>query len=84
MKKICAARITLLISLLILSGSIQAFADGAGESHNLGELLPFWSVLPFVGMLLSIAIFPLVKPEWWERNMILVAVFWSAIFLIPF
>jgi Na+/H+ antiporter NhaD/arsenite permease-like protein len=84
LKRFYAVRITLLTSLFILGGSMQAFAEGAGESHNLGELLPLWSVLPFVGMLLSIAIFPLVKPEWWERNMMLVAIFWSAVFLIPF
>lgn len=84
MKRFYAVRIALLTSLLILAGGMQAFAEGAGESHNLGELLPIWSVLPFVGMLLSIAIFPLVKPEWWEHNMMLVVIFWSAVFLIPF
>jgi Na+/H+ antiporter NhaD/arsenite permease-like protein len=51
---------------------------------ELGELLPIWSVLPFVGMLLSLAIFPLVKPEWWEKNELQVAIFWSLVFLIPF
>ena len=60
------------------------FAEGAGESHDIGELLPVWSVLPFVGMLLSIAIFPLVKAEWWEHNELKVVIFWSAVFLIPF
>jgi len=84
LKRFYAVRIMLLTSLIIMAGSIQAFAEGAGESHNLGELLPLWSVLPFVGMLLSIAIFPLVKPEWWEHNMMLVVIFWSAVFLIPF
>ena len=52
--------------------------------HNIGELLPIWSIVPFVGMLLSIAIFPLVKNEWWEKNQLKVAIGWSLLFLIPF
>jgi Na+/H+ antiporter NhaD/arsenite permease-like protein len=30
--------------------------------------LSFWSVLPFAGLLLSIAILPLAAPHWWESN----------------
>ena len=51
---------------------------------EIGEILPIWSIIPFVGMLLSIAFFPLFKPEWWEKNQLLVAVIWSLIFLVPF
>ncbi|MDR1496134.1 MAG: sodium:proton antiporter [Clostridiales Family XIII bacterium] len=51
---------------------------------ELGNELPLWSVLPFVGMLLSIAIFPLIKPHWWERHLLKVAIFWSVVFLVPF
>lgn len=51
---------------------------------ELGETLPIWSIIPFIGMLLSIAIFPLVKGEWWERHQLLVAGAWALIFLIPF
>ena len=77
-------RVFALTMLLILSCSAIAFAETEGGHHNLGEQLPIWSVLPFVGMLLSIAIFPLVKPHWWEHNMLKVAMFWSLLFLIPF
>ncbi|HIS39572.1 MAG TPA: sodium:proton antiporter [Candidatus Aphodovivens avistercoris] len=35
-------------------------------------------------MLLSIAIFPLVKGEWWEKHQLHVAAFWSLLFLVPF
>ena len=38
------------------------------ESHTLGNTLPLWSVLPFAGLLLSIALFPLVSPAFWERH----------------
>ena len=51
---------------------------------ELGQLLPLWSIIPFVGMLLSIAIFPLVRGEWWESHELHVAAFWAAVFLIPF
>ncbi|MBE6031914.1 MAG: sodium:proton antiporter [Clostridiales bacterium] len=83
-------RITLITALVFICGSLWVFASGdahaAGEitHHNLGEHLPLWSCIPFVGMLLSIAIFPLVKPHWWEHNMLKVALIWALIFLIPF
>lgn len=51
---------------------------------DVGLTLPWWSVVPFAGMLLSIAVFPLVKPVWWEKRQLHVAAFWSAVFLVPF
>jgi Na+/H+ antiporter NhaD/arsenite permease-like protein len=60
-----------------------AFASG-GEAGEPGELLPFWSVAPFVGLLLSIAIFPLVKPHFWEKHLFKISIFWSVLFFVPF
>jgi Na+/H+ antiporter NhaD/arsenite permease-like protein len=54
------------------------------DHHNLGELLPIWSVAPFIGILLSIAVFPLVNAHFWERHMFKIVIFWSLLFLIPF
>ena len=51
---------------------------------SIGETLPLWSIVPFVGMLLSIALFPLIKPDWWEKNQLPVAIAWALIFLVPF
>lgn len=51
---------------------------------EIGELLPLWSIIPFVGMLLSIALFPLIKPHWWEEHQLHVALFWALSFLLPF
>lgn len=51
---------------------------------ELGQMLPIWSIIPFVGMLLSIAIMPLVKGEWWEKHQLLAAAFWALVFLVPF
>jgi Na+/H+ antiporter NhaD/arsenite permease-like protein len=46
-----------------------------------GVELPFWSVLPFAGLLLSIALLPLAAPHFWEshRNKALV----TAAFGVP-
>src|SRR5688572_18292814 len=34
----------------------------------MGAELPLWTVLPFVALLLCIAILPLAAAHWWERN----------------
>ena len=28
--------------------------------------IPVWLCIPFAGLLLSIAVMPLIKPDWWE------------------
>lgn len=40
--------------------------------------------IPFAGVLLSIAVFPLVKPHWWESHQPIVVAIWSLLFIIPF
>ncbi len=49
------------------------------SAETLGRSLPLWSVVPFVGLLLSIALLPLRAPHFWEkhRNKALVAAAWS-------
>ncbi|WP_406677919.1 sodium:proton antiporter [Moorella sp. ACPs] len=76
----------LLLIVLMVLGSFLAWSGVAWASggNELGQLLPWWSVLPFVGMLLSIAIFPLVNGHWWEHNMGKVSAFWALVFFIPF
>lgn len=36
----------------------------------MGELsaIPIWLCIPFAGLLLSIAVMPLFKPDWWEKT----------------
>jgi Na+/H+ antiporter NhaD/arsenite permease-like protein len=51
---------------------------------DLGEILSLWSTLPFAGMLLSIALFPLFAPKFWHNHFGKVSVFWSLAALIPF
>lgn len=58
-------------------------AEGAAPHLEGAELALFW-VIPFAGMLLSIAIFPLVAPTFWHHHFGKVAAFWAAAFLAPF
>ena len=39
-----------------------------GGEHSLGDVLPLWTILPFVGVLLTIALMPLFLGHWWEKN----------------
>jgi len=58
---------------------------GHGEGgHGLGSRLPLWSVIPFVGILLSIAIFPLVAPSFWHHHFGKVSAAWAALLGLPF
>jgi Na+/H+ antiporter NhaD/arsenite permease-like protein len=54
------------------------------HGSSLGTELPIWSVIPFIGILLSIAIFPLVAPRFWHHHFGKVSAFWALIFAIPF
>jgi Na+/H+ antiporter NhaD/arsenite permease-like protein len=56
---------------------------GADSLHLDGASLAIWWVIPFVGMLLSIALFPLIAPHFWEHNFGKVALFWAAAFFVP-
>jgi Na+/H+ antiporter NhaD/arsenite permease-like protein len=50
----------------------------------LGSALSLLDVLPFVGILLSIAIFPLLAPHFWHRHYPKVAAAWALAFAVPF
>src|SRR5262249_47075989 len=51
---------------------------------DLGTLLPIWSALPFAGMLLSIALFPLLAPSFWHHHYPKVSAAWAIAFAAPF
>ena len=46
--------------------------------------IPLWLCIPFAGLLLCIAILPLVKGEWWDKNKGWAVLIWSLLFIIPF
>ncbi len=50
----------------------------------LGELLPLWSTLPFAGILLSIALFPLLAPHFWHRHYPKISAAWAVLLAVPF
>ena len=51
---------------------------------DLGPVLPWWSGLPFAGILLSIALFPLLAPQFWHHNYPKVALVWGLLLTVPF
>ena len=69
----------LLLGILIAAAlSSEALAAGLdGASFSLG-----W-VLPFAGMLLSIAVFPLLAPHFWEHHQGKIAAAWAVLVLVP-
>lgn len=73
-----------ILLLPLLGFSAEAIASAGEESSNLGAELPLWSAIPFVGILLSIAVFPLVAPHFWHHHFPKVSAAWALIFAIPF
>lgn len=62
---------------------VAGFASPAQAAGLDGAKLSIVWALPFVGMLLSIAIFPLVNPHFWEHHQGKIAGFWAALMAIP-
>ena len=67
----------------------DAAHDPSGGQHggghaNLGPILPLWSCIPFAGMLLSIALCPLLMPDFWHHHFGKISAFWAATLSLPF
>jgi Na+/H+ antiporter NhaD/arsenite permease-like protein len=56
---------------------------GAGH-EDLGTFLPLWSCIPFACILLSIALFPLVLPDFWHHHFGKISGFWALTLAVPF
>ncbi len=65
-------------------GAGPALAAGAGAPHLDGAELGLVWCIPFVGILLSIALFPLLAPAFWHSHFGKVSAFWALAFLLPF
>jgi len=72
-----ARRITVFSALWAASGLAQA-------AEINGAALSAWWGLPFSGMLLSIALMPLLAPHFWHQHFGKVAAGWSLAMLLPF
>jgi Na+/H+ antiporter NhaD/arsenite permease-like protein len=76
-----------LLSSLVVAGILGLTSPALaaeGSSPDLGTVLPAWSALPFVGILLSIALFPLLAPRFWRHRYPLVSAAWALILVVPF
>lgn len=61
-------------------------AGGHGHKghFNIGAVLPLWSIIPFAGILLSIALLPLIAPHFWHHHYPKVSLFWALVLAVPF
>ncbi len=67
----------------ILAGLLAA-TPALGMAAELdGRLLGGWWGVPFAGLLLSIALCPLLTPNFWHHHFGKVSLFWAAAFLLP-
>ncbi|MBW2557617.1 MAG: sodium:proton antiporter [Deltaproteobacteria bacterium] len=71
-------------SVLTLVFADPAAAAHAPGAHNIGTELPVWTALPFAGILLSIALCPLLMPHFWHNHFGKISIFWSVLFAVPF
>jgi Na+/H+ antiporter NhaD/arsenite permease-like protein len=62
---VCASATFAIVPTLALAN--EGGGDEA-ELRALGQGLPLFTVLPFILLLLAIAILPLARGHWWERN----------------
>ena len=72
----------IILFAFLLSGFLFA-AEGNAPHLNGADLSIFW-VFPFAGILLSIAIFPLVAPDFWHHNFGKISAFWAILLIVPF
>ena len=74
-----------ILNMALLFSFVAPFAcPAADNSINLGSVLPIWSILPFAGILLSIALIPLMSPHFWSNHFTKFSVFWALAFAVPF
>lgn len=71
-------------SLMTMFAATPLCSLAAEEAASASQTVPAWLCIPFAGLLLCIAVLPLVKPEWWESHQPLAVAFWSVLFIVPF
>ena len=71
--------------VLFFLPSLAMTADSSHGSapHLIGEGLAIFWVIPFVGILLSIAIMPLVAEDFWHHNFGKISLFWATSLIVP-
>ena len=71
------------LGLFLMANPMTALA-AEQEGGASASSVPLWMCIPFAGLLLCIAILPLVKAEWWEEHQPHAVALWSILFIIPF
>ena len=77
-------RLIYLVLFFLPSLVLSADSSHGSAPHLSGEGLAIFWVIPFVGILLSIAVFPLVAEEFWHHNFGKISLFWAASLILPF
>ena len=77
-------RVGIILALLLVICCLPLPALAASSDHHLdgAGLSPLW-MIPFICMLLSLALLPLLTPHFWHDNFGKIALFWAAAFAIP-
>jgi len=74
-----------ILLLIILTNMAWAGGDtNIATPHLNGADLSIYWVLPFAGILLSIAVFPLLAPNFWHHHFGKISAFWALLFIGPF
>ncbi|RMG43555.1 MAG: sodium:proton antiporter, partial [Acidobacteria bacterium] len=76
-----------LAALLLCGGAPALAGEGAAAAEaatHLGSRLPLWSVIPFAGILLSIAVLPVAATRFWHDHYPKVAAMWALLLAVPF
>jgi Na+/H+ antiporter NhaD/arsenite permease-like protein len=68
---------------LALAAGLTLLPGAAAAAELDGRALGFLWALPFIGVLLSIALFPLLAIHFWEHHQGKIAAFWAALVLVP-
>ena len=75
------------LMIQILTRIIGCFVCGSAAAQTVDlcqeRMLGLWLILPFLGLLLSIASVPMLRPCFWERHYWKCVLFWVAAFFIP-
>lgn len=79
-----ACRLGSVAGTLLAMSTAPARAATEAAPHLDGSQLGLAWIIPFLGILLSIALFPLVRPQFWHHHFGKVAAFWGLAFLVPF
>ncbi|MEM5368896.1 sodium:proton antiporter [Paraburkholderia azotifigens] len=99
MRSSCVARNAVLVEGRVLSAhrpvatrasafalwlTLTCWPFAASAASLDGATLSAWWGVPFAGILLSIAVFPLVAPKVWHHHFGKISAVWAMLFLVPF